>query len=483
MKKTLLSFFALFASISAFSQLAAGSQAPDFTATDINGNTHTLSSYLAQGKTVIIDISATWCGPCWNYHNSHALEDLYNSYGPGGSNEVVVLFVEGDGSTTLADLHGTGTNTQGDWTAGTPYPIIDSAAIANLYEITYFPTVYRICPSGIVTEIGSASAASIRTGINNNCGATLTGVQNQVEAYDNTIGICQTAGTGTAAVKLRNLGSNSITAAVVNIKENGTVVATKNFAGTFNQFTNKTITFDPMAFNQGSTYTFEVASANGNPMYNGTLSASDLTTEFSTDTTQNIEVRVYTDNWPTEISWNIKNSAGVTVASGGPYVGDANNGGGADANTTKIHSVALPTVDECYTINLIDSYGDGWGLGNTPHGMEIFADGTSVLNIPVDNFGGALAKQNALRTVATMGTDMFAANKPKIYPNPSTGIVSFEHENIASIEVVDLTGKVLVSKTENITNSLDLTNLNDGVYFVKINSNNKIVTEKIIIKK
>lgn len=133
------------------SQLANGSIAPDFTSTDINGNVHHLYDYLNAGKTVVIDISATWCGPCWSYHQSGNLENLYNQYGPSGTNEIMVFFVEGDASTTLADLNGTGTNTQGNWVQGTPYPILDDASIASLYQVDYFPTVYVICPNRTVS--------------------------------------------------------------------------------------------------------------------------------------------------------------------------------------------------------------------------------------------------------------------------------------------------------------------------------------------
>jgi len=50
----------IFSSFSGFGQLPVGTVAPNFTLTDINGNTHTLYDYLDQGKTVVIDFSTTW---------------------------------------------------------------------------------------------------------------------------------------------------------------------------------------------------------------------------------------------------------------------------------------------------------------------------------------------------------------------------------------------------------------------------------------
>ena len=89
-----------------FAQLPDGSIAPDFTITDIEGEEHNLYSYLDSGYSVIIDFSATWCGPCWNYHTSGIFEELYEALGPNGTNELRILFIESDDSTTDDELHG-----------------------------------------------------------------------------------------------------------------------------------------------------------------------------------------------------------------------------------------------------------------------------------------------------------------------------------------------------------------------------------------
>ena len=44
--------------------------------------------------------------PCWSYAETGVLDEIYEVYGPEGSNQVEVLFVEGDPSTTIDDLMG-----------------------------------------------------------------------------------------------------------------------------------------------------------------------------------------------------------------------------------------------------------------------------------------------------------------------------------------------------------------------------------------
>ncbi|MFM2207433.1 MAG: hypothetical protein RL213_1408, partial [Bacteroidota bacterium] len=267
MKKLLLVLLSgMLLTSGANAQMASGSICPDFTGTDLNGNTWNLYTLLDSGKTVFIDVSATWCGPCWSFHNTGRLEGLYNTYGPPGTNELMVFFVEGDNSTTLADLQGTGSNTQGDWVTGTPYPIIDDASIGNLLQINYFPTIYMVCPDRIIKEVGQlASTAAFYAQKTANCfSATETndaGVANSMQLLNGVLASCDPVD---ISYRLCNYGTAPLTSATINLNMNGTAQASYNWTGNLATYESTVLTFTAVTAPNYGTNIATIATSNPN---------------------------------------------------------------------------------------------------------------------------------------------------------------------------------------------------------------------------
>jgi hypothetical protein len=72
-------------------------------------------------------------------------------------------------------------------------------------------------------------------------------------------------------------------------------------------------------------------------------------------------------------------------------------------------------------------------------------------------------------------------NQSLIYPNPSSGIVYVsKYLNNAQIEVLDLSGKLVLSTKES---SFDISQFADGIYIVRILSNNQQINQKLIKQK
>ncbi len=86
--------------------------------------------------------------------------------------------------------------------------------------------------------------------------------------------------------------------------------------------------------------------------------------------------------------------------------------------------------------------------------------------------------------VPFLGINIFENDTFQYYPNPTSDIVTFSLKNtsttIETIEVMDVLGKTLLTKTNNYSNaSIDLSSLSKGLYLVKIKAAGQEKTVKI----
>ncbi len=85
--------------------------------------------------------------------------------------------------------------------------------------------------------------------------------------------------------------------------------------------------------------------------------------------------------------------------------------------------------------------------------------------------------------VATQLTDL-SANKISIHPNPSNGtffLQNFTNSKIQNLIITDITGKIIHNSQFSIHNS-QFSIEEKGIYFIKIQTENNIFTEKLIIQ-
>ena len=190
--------------------------------------------------------------------------------------------------------------------------------------------------------------------------------------------------------------------------------------------------------------------------------------------TTNIKLFLMQDQWGEQISWELINSAGEVVASHGAY-GHLMGSGSTQLNVENINGLA---ANECYLFRIYDSNSNGICC-NYGHGYYYFKDATGNIFLGGEDNGDYGAEANELFSIrTTIGVNESASNGLMIYPNPANNKIYVDGEGVGVVEVYNSLGQKVTTVEGTEKTAVDVASYENGVYVVRVISNDGVVTTK-----
>lgn len=432
-------FVLLLAVAQAPAQLPDGAVAPDFTATDLNGQSQNLYDLLDSGKVVVLEVFATWCAPCWAYHNSHAVQDFFAEHGPTGDDAARVLLVESDPGTNLNCLYGNqGCNSfsPGNWVQGTDFPIINNDAIGNLYAVQYYPTLYVICPNRKAYEIGQLSDEGIWQAAQHcpvAAGTNNAGIFNYHKGTD----LSELCGAHTLepGFTLTNLGSAPLSSALLELRWNNSLTDTLQWSGYLPLYGEAPIAFEPLEISAPGQLKTTILQVNGGA--DDDLSNNMRIDQFTSApmfNSQQALLKIRTDQYGAELYWELRDENGGVLDRGGNLAVGPDGGGqfpagaptspGAYGSNVLIRDTLQLPAGGCYSLHFSDAYGDGiccnYGFG---YYRLYNMDNPGLPLVTGGEFGAQDHRGFGIPTTVQAGDPPHAADRIILYPNPAREIL------------------------------------------------------------
>ncbi|VXB95661.1 Peptidase M4 [Flavobacterium sp. 9AF] len=212
--------------------------------------------------------------------------------------------------------------------------------------------------------------------------------------------------------------------------------------------------------------------------WQGDIAVDDIalsTGVVTNPTCTNVNINFVFDNYPEETSWQILNSSGQVVESGGTYGSQAD---GSSLTVTKCLTAG------CYTFKINDSYGDGiccsYGNGSysvTSNGTTL-ASGGSFGSSESTNFcvgtTGLITEVSTI-TETSKGVDFV------MYPNPVKGAILnvVSNDGMKDYKIYNVVGQ-LVLQGQIKNDQINVSSLNNGLYVVELNTYKEKITKKFI---
>lgn len=460
--------------------LKAQNIAQDAIFTDIVGKEYALYDYLEQGKTVIIDFSTTWCGPCWAYHNTHELDSLYLQYGPDGTDELMVFFIESDPSTGMMELSGLGPGTEGNWIDGTSYPIVDDHTIAEQFGVSFFPYIVTICPDRTFSLSGTWDHDMHYEYALNNCPDPILEKDLSILNLDSdTLVHCISEFTPQLKMLNLNADGSEITDLTIRTLLDGNVQSETDWSGNLSMLHVLDLTLPSMSDLSGKyLLTFEVEYEGDLDVTNNT-SSHEIIVNSPIESGNMIQLDILADDQAQQIQWYFQDQvSGDFLASGSAQLPD-------QVNSTTID---LSQDMSCYVFVISDSGGDG-NAGASYYELTDLATG-SVLVSESEEFGHSTSASIEVTSIVSSIESLDLKELDIIiHPNPVDDLLMVTMNDIPEngflLELRGLFGETIyrdVLEKGTTQLKIDTSRYPSGVYHLILTSGRTYESRKVMIQ-
>lgn len=360
------------------------------------------------------------------------------------------------------------TTTQGsfiDQTFTYTIPADYNGISADLYEAEMEVVVFMTETQQNIISGNGAYATYTRLANSNDA------IIKSVEEFDD-----QCAGSLSPNFELQNVGSDNLTSVDIEYSINGNTPQVYTWTGNLSSLFTEEIELPEILYDANATNQLVISLSNDDDNTNNEGSTSFSLADVFLSNYLTLTLRL--DEYPGETTWNITNSAGASIYSGGPY---------NSPNGILAQGINLPEND-CYTFTIYDASGDGicCGDGNGFYTLETAISEESVIGGGELIIGGGdfgFQEEKVFSNYITLSAASFDIFNFSIYPNPTNGIINLSANENFNYQVFNLQGtKIQQGQSNSLSKQVNLLRFASGIYFIRVNINGVSKTQKIILK-
>ncbi len=262
-------------------------------------------------------------------------------------------------------------------------------------------------------------------------------------------------------VTIQNFGENDLTEVEITYSVNGGASQNYTWTGLLLSLQSETVQLPAISYEIQDVNTVEISLSDDDNNSDNQISENF---NIANEHTTTVNMILNTDNAGSQCTWEVMNSSGETLYSGGPY----------GNNESVVEQFDL--TNDCYRFRVFDSAGNGGGS------VVLYDTNNDVVYSSPGNYGAG--EEVHFKTVGDLGNNDNLLGNVVIYPNPAKNNINIQNAENSSVKVFDLLGRVVLFQNNiSLNQQLDVSKLTTGTYLIKIINGNQVKTDKFIINR